>query len=65
MKIDFLNIPGNLKVPQIPYCVSEQEIINTEIKFLLRKRVIVEASRESGDFVSTVFTRKVVTSDLF
>ena len=58
LKNDFLNIPGNLKVPQIPHCVSEQEIITTEIKSLLRKGVIVEISRESGYFISTVFTRK-------
>ena len=58
LKIDFLNIPGNLKVPQIPHCVSEQEIITTEIRSLLRKGIIVESSRESGDLISTVFTRK-------
>ena len=58
LKIDFLNIPGNLKVLQIPHCVSEKEIIAIEIKSLLRKEVIVEASRESGNFISTVFTRK-------
>ena len=37
LKIDFLNIHGNLKVTQIPHCVSEQEIITTDIKSLLRK----------------------------
>ena len=64
LKIDFLNIPDNLKVPQILHCVSEQEIITTEIKSLLRKGVIVESSRESGDFISPG-KRKVVPSDLF
>ena len=63
LKIDFLNIPGNLKVPQIPHCVSEQEIITTEINSLLRKGVIVLSSRESGDFSPR--KRKVVPSDLF
>ena len=29
LKIVFLSIPGNLKVPQIPHCVSEQEIVTT------------------------------------
>ena len=58
LKIDLLNIPGNLKVPQVPHCVSQQEIITTEIKSLLRKGVIVGSSRESGDFISTVFTRE-------
>ena len=53
-----MNIPGNLKVPQIPHCVSEQEIITTEINSLLRKKVILESSRESGYFILTVFTRK-------
>ena len=37
LKINFLSIPENLKVPQISYCVSEQQIITTEIKSLLRK----------------------------
>ena len=45
-KIDLLSILGNLKVPQIPHCVSDQEIISTKIKSLLRKGVIVEDSRE-------------------
>ena len=58
LKIDFLIIPGNLKVPQVPHCVSEQEIITTEIKSLLKKGVIVGGSRESGDFISAVFTRE-------
>ena len=58
LKIDFLSIPGNLKLPQIPHCVSEQEIITTEIKSPLRKGVNVEGSRESGDVISTVFTKK-------
>ena len=46
-----------MKVPQIPHYVPEQEIIRTEIKFLLRKGVIVGASIVSDDFVSTVFTK--------
>ena len=46
-----------MKVPQIPHYVPEQEIIRTEIKFLLRKGVIVGASIVSDDFASTVFTK--------
>ena len=42
LKIDFLIIPGNLKVPQVPHCVSEQEIITTEIKSLLKKELLWE-----------------------
>ena len=57
-KIDLLSILGNLKVPLIPHCVSDQEIISTEIKSLLRKGVIVEDSRKSVDFISTYFARK-------
>ena len=45
-KIDLLSILGNLKVPQIPHCVSDQEIISMKIQSLLRKGVIVEDSRE-------------------
>ena len=29
LKTVFLNIPGTLKLPQIPHCVSEQEIVIT------------------------------------
>ena len=66
LKIDFLSIPGNLTVPQIPHCASEQEIITTEIKYLLRKGVIVEGSSESGDFISTVSPgKRKVPSDFF
>ena len=36
----------------------ETEIITQEVKKLLNKGVIVECSRETGDFVSTVFTRQ-------
>ena len=57
-KIDLWSILGNLKVTQIPHCVSDQEIISTKIKSLLRKGVIVEDSRESVDFISTYFARK-------
>ena len=63
LKIEFLNIPCNLKVPQISHCVSEQEIITTEINSLLRKGVIVLSSKESGHF--SPGKRKVVPSDLF
>ena len=65
LKIDFLNTPGNLEgLSNSSHCVSEQEIIFTGIKYLLRKGVIVESSRESGDFISPG-KRKVVPSDLF
>ena len=55
LKINFLNISQNPKVPQISHSVfDEQEIISKEIKSLLKGRK--EASMESGDFISTVFT---------
>ena len=50
---------GDLRVPQISHCVSEEEIISAQIESLIRKRVIVEASRKSGGFISTVLTRKI------
>ena len=53
LKIDFLNITGNLKVPRIPHRASEKENISIEIKSLFRKEVIVEGSRKSGNFIST------------
>ena len=49
----------DLRVPQISHCVSEEEIISAQIESLIRKRVIVEASRKSGGFISTVLTRKI------
>ena len=36
----------------------ETEIITQEVKKLLSKGAIVGCSRETGDFVSTVFTRQ-------
>lgn len=34
------------------------DIITQEVKIFWRKGVIVECSRDAGDFVSTVFTRQ-------
>ena len=58
-KIDFLNITGNLKIPRIPHSGSVKENISIQIKSILRKEVIAEGSRKSGNFISTVFTRKI------
>lgn len=58
-KIDFLNITGNLKIPRIPHSGSEKENISIQIKSMLRKEVIAEGSRKSGNFISTVSTRKI------
>ena len=41
----------NIKiVPKIPHDILETEIITQEVKKLLSKGVIVECSRETGDF---------------
>ena len=45
-------------VPKIPHDMLEIEIITQEVKKLLSKGAIVGCSRETGDFVSTVFTRQ-------
>ena len=48
----------SLNVPKIPDDMLETEAITQELTKLLNKGVIVEWSRETGDFVSTVFTRQ-------
>ena len=53
-----MNFLGNPKAPWIPHSVSEQGIIRTETKPLLRKGVIVETSTESAAFISRVFAKK-------
>ena len=44
-------------MPKIPHDMLETEIITEKFRKLLNKGVIVECSRERGDFASTVFTR--------
>ena len=57
-EINFTEKPQYHNVPEIPHDMLETEIIIQEVKKLLNKGVIVECSRETGDFVSTVFTRQ-------
>ena len=57
-KINFKEKPQYQNVPKIPHDMSETEIITQEVKKLLNKGVIAECSRETGDFVFTVFTRQ-------
>ena len=57
-KINFKEKPQYQNVPKIPHDMLETEIITQEVKKLLNKGVIVECSRETGDFASTVFTKQ-------
>ena len=58
MKNNFTEKPPHQNVSKIPHDMLETEIITQEVKKLLSKGVIVECSRETGDLVSTVFTRQ-------
>ena len=58
LKIFFLNITENLKIPRIPHSGSKKKNISIENKSILRKEVIAEGSRKSANFISAVFTRK-------
>ena len=57
-KINFTEKPQNHNEPKIPHDMLKTEIITQEVKKLLNKGVIAECSRETGDFVSTIFTRQ-------
>ena len=57
-KINFTEKPRYHNIPKIPHDMLEAEIITQEVKKLLNKGFIVECSRETGDFVSTVFSRQ-------
>ena len=55
-KINFKEKPQYQNVPKILHGMLETEIITQEVKNFSNKGVIVECSRETCDFVSTVFT---------
>ena len=50
--------PGIISAPKIPHSEQEIKIINTKIKKLLAKGVIIECERDKGGFISTIFTRQ-------
>ena len=50
--------PGITSAPKIPHSEQEIKAINTEIKKLLAKVVIIECERDKGGFTSTIFTRQ-------
>ena len=47
-----------MSAPKIPYSKQEIKIINTEIKKLLAKEVIIEREWDKGGFIWTIFTRQ-------
>ena len=57
LKINFKVKPGITSAPKIPYSEQKIKIINTEMKKLLAKGVIMECERDKGGFISTNFTR--------
>ena len=57
-KINFSEKPQYQTVPKIPQDILEIKIIIQEAQKLLSKGVIVECSKETGDFVSAVITRQ-------
>ena len=58
LKISFKERPGITSAPKIPHSKQEIKIINTEIKKLPAKGVIIECDRDKGGFISTIFTRQ-------
>ena len=58
LKINFKVRPGITSAHKIPHSEQEIKIINTEIKKLLAKGVIMECERDKGGFISTIFTRQ-------
>ena len=57
-KINFKEKPQYQNVTKIPQDMLETEKITQEVRKHLNKGVIVEYSRETGGFVSTIFTRQ-------
>ena len=57
-KTNFKEKPQYQNVSKIPHDMLETEIITQEVEKLLTKGVMLECSKETGDFVSTVFTRQ-------
>ena len=58
LKINFKVRPGISSAPKIRHCEQEIKIVNTEIKKLLGKGVIIECERDKGGFILTIFTRQ-------
>ena len=59
LKIDFKERPGISPATKIPHCEQEIKVINTEIKKILAKGVIIECERDKkGGFISLIFTRQ-------
>ena len=58
LKINFKMRPGITSAPKIPHSEQETKIINTEIKKLLAKGIIIECERDKGGFISTISTRQ-------
>ena len=58
LKINFKERPGITSAPKIPHSEQKIKIINTEIKKLLVKAVIIECEQDKGGFISTILTRQ-------
>ena len=64
LKTDFISKPVNKHIPQMAHSTEESKIVSVEIAKLLKKGVIKERDREKGEFISTVFTRRIRDGDL-
>ena len=58
LKINFQEWPRITSARKISHSEQETKIINTEIKKLLAKGVIIECERDKGAFILTIFTRQ-------
>ena len=57
LKISFKDIPEPANPPQHPFSSYEKEIVDSEVKKLLKKKVSVPTNSNEFDFVSSIFTR--------
>jgi len=57
LSLDFLEIPKQNNINQMFLSKEEEQIIDTEIIKLLNKGVIEQTQTESGEYISSLFTR--------
>ena len=57
LKLELNALPCQYSRSRYPLSAKENEVISTEIKKLLKKKVIVHRSTECNEFISGIFTR--------
>ena len=57
VKLELNELPCQYSRSNYPLSAKENEVISTEIKKLLKKKVIVHSTTEYNEFISGIFTR--------